>query len=181
MAGAIVQLSGGVPAVKGPSGQRQKQQTLESAKTRLLGGVSSDYMDAISTFVENFLGDAISMRSLPCGDEHLEFSFGGSLLGRKDYIQEEREHLFSRYGSHLRDWTCVLQVATVPLSDDAVDDIGDGEWTLEGGKISRAATERGAARLLSVMEGIGLTEGPRWPTISVTPLAVYRDVPSGSV
>src|SRR5689334_3941772 len=72
-------------------------------------------MQVIDAFVAS---DAISVRFLPCGLEHPEYALSGSLLGRDDYIQREREALFSRYGSVLHGWTSVLQVASVPEQKD---------------------------------------------------------------
>src|SRR5207253_1030235 len=68
-------------------------------------------MDVIDSFLQQ---DAISVRFLACGDDDPHLGFVGSLLGRDDYIQRERDALFSRYGSILRGWTAVLQVAAVP-------------------------------------------------------------------
>lgn len=164
--------------IKGKTVEKQKEELLKKARAEILGTVSEDYIKAMSGFIQSFLGDDIAMRALPCGEKYLEFGFSGALLNRADYIQDEREHLFSRYGTYMSNWTCVLQVATVPVQEDHKTTIeGDVNFMLPSGTISRAATERGASDLLGVMEGIGLLDGPRWPTVSVTPLGIYRDVP----
>lgn len=164
--------------IKGKTVEKQKEELLKKARAEILGTVSEDYIKAMSGFIQSFLGDDIAMRALPCGEKYLEFGFSGALLNRADYIQDEREHLFSRYGTYMSNWTCVLQVATVPVQEDHKTTIeGDVNFMLSSGTISRAATERGASDLLGVMEGIGLLDGPRWPTVSVTPLGIYRDVP----
>ncbi|MGO4591818.1 DUF6414 family protein [Paenarthrobacter sp. 2TAF44] len=166
-----------VKPVKGTSVAKQKAQLLQDARTSLVGDVGEEGIKAMYNFVHSFLGDDIAMKALPCGEKHLEFGFSGSLLNRNDYIQEEREHLFSRYGTYMSNWTSVLQIASVPEQDERTKPEGGMNFILPSGNISRAATERGAASLLGDMERIGLLDGPRWPTVSVTPLGIYRDVP----
>jgi hypothetical protein len=164
--------------IKGKSVEKQKEELLRKARADILGSTTEDSVREMHGFIHSFLGDDIAMRALPCGEKHLEFGFSGALLNRADYIQDEREHLFSRYGTYMSNWTCVLQVSTVPIREDHKSEIQDEmSFLLPSGAISRAATERGATEHLSLMEGIGLLDGPRWPTVSVTPLGIYRDVP----
>lgn len=166
---------------KPPSAQlnlKQRAQAVAAAKAETMRGVTPDALAAVAGFVGEFVGDSISMRLLPCGLEHLEAGFSGALLGRREYIQEERENLFSRYGSVASRWTSVVQIAAIP-EDPAEGDShvpSAGSLRPEGG-ISRAGMEQVAGNLLALMESIGLVEGPRWPSISVTPLGVYRPVP----
>jgi hypothetical protein len=102
------------------------------------------------------------------------------LLDRRGYIQEEREALFGRYGSTLRGWTIVMQIATIPREGDAPEqDFSTMEFT-QGDSISRPSVELAAVRLLKMLESTGVAEGPLWPSITTTPLAIYRPVPSGS-
>jgi hypothetical protein len=190
-----------------------RQRLLTAAKTVLMGGMTSDQLAAMGDFVDAFVGEGIALRALPCGLEDLELGFGGALLGRREYIQEERETLFSRYGTVASNWTCVLQIAAIPMPvespDDDQDEVNSGSdgpdveadfapeaidepsddhedgaagndadvLTEDGEGISRARMEGIAVELLAMMEKVGVVDGPRWPTISVTPLAVYRTVP----
>lgn len=161
---------------------KQRAQLAAAAKTAMMGGTSSEQLAAMSEFVDAFVGEGISMRALACGQEHLEYGFGGALLGRREYIQEERELLFSRYGTVASSWTCVLQVAAIPTREVADPDASaagadrDDDATASE-IINRAQLEGMAVDLLGMMEEIGVVEGPRWPTVSVTPLAVYRNIP----
>ncbi len=174
MAEALVEITDAVPAL---SNQKQRAQLLAKAKEEIMG-FPSTWTDAIAGFVAAFVGDSISLRVLPCGREHLEYAFSGALLGRKEYIQEERENLFSRYGAVTSRWTAVMQVAAIPQSPNENAALASPTDSLRpSGDISRAAMERIAGDLLAMMESIGIVEGPRWPSISVTPLGLYRTVP----
>lgn len=127
-----------------------------------------------------FRSDAITIRVLPCGRDQPSFSFVGSLLGRDEYIQRERDALFSRYGALISGWTAVLQVAAV--SQEAEDAAARGQdfaslnFTL-GETFDRAVMERASLDLLAMMDSLGISEGPRWPAVSVVPLGIYRVIP----
>lgn len=124
--------------------------------------------------------DAITVRLLPCGRADSSYSFVGSLLERDDYIQRERDALFSRYGSIVSGWTCVFQVAAIPTEEAALDAQSvdfSGVDLVSGGSVDRAEMEGAALSLLAMMDSLGLSEGPRWPAVSIIPLGIYRTVP----
>lgn len=151
-----------------------------------LGGAAGlDQMRSVMNVLASFIGESIAVRLLSCGLDHPEMGFAGSLLARDEYLQRERDELFSRYGSILRGWTTVMQVAHVPGEGETASAMELDQVSLKqlasGQAINRAAFERTAAQLLRMMESIGITEGPRWPTVSVVPLAIYRPVPAVDV
>ena len=177
MADTLVDISEAVPS---NANAKQRSSMRQAAKSLVMGGMTSLQLKAISDFVEAFVGDSIAIRILPAGPDHLEHSFSGALLGRSEYIQEEREHLFSRYGTVVSRWTAVIQIAAIPARPDVDAGAAPAEElqsTREGGDINRAAMEAIAIQLLGHMEAIGIVEGPRWPSVSVTPLGLYREVP----
>lgn len=173
MAEALVDITDAVPVVTNP---KQRAQLVAKAKDAVMG-IPAAQVEAIASFVEAFVGDSVSVRVLPCGRDHMEYAFSGALLGRKEYLQEEREHLFSRYGALTSRWTTVMQVAAVPSAGAQGESVDTSDIAADG-EINRAMMERIAGELLGMMEQIGLVEGPRWPGVSVTPLGIYRLVPS---
>jgi len=161
--------------------EQMEAEARREVEAQLGGAAGLDQMRSVMQVLASFLGDAIAVRLLSCGLDHPQMGFAGSLLARDEYLQRERDELFSRYGSILRGWTTVMQIAHVPAEDDAASvmelDQASMQQLASGQAINRAAFERTASQLLRMMESIGITEGPRWPTISVVPLAVYRPVP----
>jgi hypothetical protein len=154
-----------------------------------VAGTDPSIVGLISDVMASLLGEEIALRVLPCGREYPEYSFGGVLLNRSDYLQKEREALFSRFGSFLSGWTFVMQVETVPYqvlidtetdSPDTEADSTASEANLlrPDEQVSRAGTEQMALDLMRQVEHIGFSEGPRWPAITVTPLGIYRVVPA---
>jgi hypothetical protein len=119
---------------------------------------------------------------LPCSQEYSEFSFGAALLGRRGYVQEEREALFSQYGTVLKDWRVVMQVASVPERNEVAGgppDFSGISLSTGDRSIARPGLERMAVEFLRSLEYFGVAEGPKWPSISVIPLGIYRRVPQG--
>jgi hypothetical protein len=158
---------------------KEKERKLEHLiETQMGPGVSATFKD-VGEFVELFMAGLISVRQLACGIDHAPFSFVGVLLDRAGYLQEEREALFSKYGSMPNEWTMVFQIASIPNPNtvaptevEAVD-VTDAE----SGQISREGFEKLCLSLMQVIESIGVAEAPTFPSISVTPLAIFRDLP----
>ncbi|MBA3339284.1 MAG: hypothetical protein H0T54_06005, partial [Geodermatophilaceae bacterium] len=119
-----------------------------------------------------FFGGGLSVRHLPCGPEHRTFAFTGSLANGPEFMADSREVLFAKYGSAPSKWTLLAQVAAVPpqnVEENATADDGD-----QNADLDRAQLEGLATGLLKGLETAGLTAAPAWPTVSVTPIALYR-------
>lgn len=163
---------------------RQIKQALAAAKraadeaTDDLGGATAKLVpDVLNAFHRS---DAISVRFPAFTDATSAYGFVGSLLGRDSYIQRERQSLFSRYGSTLRGFTSVLMVARVPTSDEhrAAREMSFADIDIAtDGVVDRSAVERASLDLLAHVDALGVSEGPRWPTVSVIPLGIYRLIP----
>jgi hypothetical protein len=115
---------------------------------------------------------------MPCGADHPEACFSGVLLDRSDYIDPERFAIFSRYGSRLRDWTVVGTVTRIstPRTPAVTLESLASEVLTPQGLLDRNRLEDMLNKLLEYCEAQGITEGPRWPSIVITPLAVYQQV-----
>jgi hypothetical protein len=97
------------------------------------------------------------------------------LLGRAGYLQEEREALFAKYGASVTEWTVVSQIAAVPDDSQRRSDLELGELVSGSDEIDRSTVEDAATQLMEVLETLGVAEGPAYPAVAVTPLAVYRE------
>jgi hypothetical protein len=160
-------------AVKSP---KDRERRIRAATEEMLGGEGSlDSIRQVGEFIDVFLAGQISLRQFPCGVAKPQLGFAGTLLGRSGYLQEEREALFAKYGSSVTDWTVVSQVATVPDSGPVSTEMQLGELVNAADQIDRAALEDAAVQLMQMLESIGVAEGPVYPTIAVTPLAVFRE------
>lgn len=162
----------GVAAAKGDDAREKVKQELLST---LLGESSVGQIRDIIEAVAAFTNDSISVRVLPCGRQCPDYHFAGTLLSRSEYIQEEREALFGRYGVYLHDWTAVMQVARIPAKmPPAQPDFTRSFVDEDSGIIDRTTFEQLVIDLIGDWEQKGLSEGSRYPAISTTILAIYR-------
>jgi hypothetical protein len=161
-------------AVKNP---KERERRLEQMVTDAMGGPGfATLVEEMGEFVELFLGGQISIRQFPCGTEFSEFALVGMLLDRPGFLQEEREALFAKYGSAPSYWTMVSQVATVPQEAGTEPDLDTTALMRADEQINRAEFEDLAAQFMQMLENSGIAEGPTFPSVAVTPIAVYREV-----
>lgn len=157
---------------------KQRDRALDKAMVDYLDGTDPDEIRNVGKFIELFLGGQILLRQFPCGSDHPGYAFTGTLLDRPGYLQEERDALFAKYGSAVSTWTLVGQVATVPHAEEEEPRLKVFDERAD--KIDRTQFEELGANLMRFMEQLGVAEGPRYPSIAVTPLALFREVPTGS-
>lgn len=161
------------PGTKARTADQVRQDLVQEKLADFTGGLSLDQLASIGDFVTSFTNNSITARVLPIA-AHPEYHFAGTLLSRSEYIQPEREALFGRYGTVLEDWTIVMQVARIP--PPATMQIPDfSEPFVSNDTINRGTLESMVSRLVAYMEALGLAEGARYPAISVTILAIYRE------
>lgn len=161
----------------GIKSEKERERRLQQIAAASMGGPGSiQLIRDIGEFVDLFMGGQISMRHFPCGIERPEYAFVGVLLGRPGYLQEEREALFGKYGATASPWTVVAQIASVPGERTPERDFRVGDLVDASDRIDRAEFEEMAVRLMEYLEIAGIAEGPQFPAIAVTPLAVFREV-----
>lgn len=163
-------------SIKSP---KQRERKLDELAAASFGGSAGfELIRDIGRFAELFMGGQIVLRQFPCGEARPDFALVGTLLDRAGFLQEEREALFAKYGAATASWTVVSQVATVPKPDEdrtdelQLHDLVDDETD----RISRTQFEDMAVQLMRLFETIGIAEGPIYPSIAVTPIAVFREV-----
>jgi hypothetical protein len=157
--------------------QRDRDRLAEKLEREMWSGTDPAVVTRIAQVMSSLSSGEIALRVIPCGNDKPELSFGGILLDRADYLQKEREALFSRFGSVLSGWTVVMQVEAIPYAVDGLAQFDPTGMMFDDRSINRAAAERMCLDLLRFIDSSGMTEGPLWPSITVTPIGVYRDVP----
>ena len=171
--------SGGTGADPGGSGEAAAAEQIFAEMTNgQNAGHDEQFLSELEAMVRLLFDTGIWVRSMPCGAGHPEACFSGVLLDRSDYIDPERFAIFSRYGSRLREWTVVgsvTRISTPAGPPVSLDNLASEAMTPQG-LLDRNRLEDTLSRLLEYCEAQGITEGPRWPSIVITPLAVYRQV-----
>jgi hypothetical protein len=156
----------------GAKGAKDRERMARAAATKLMGGLSPELGRQLGEAIRLYFGDEVILRQLPCGDEHRTFAFAG-VLAKDGSLLDTRGGMYAKYGAAPSQWTVLSQIATVTSEPTASE--GDGDSTDEQMEdVDRAEFEKLAAKLMVGLEEAGIAGGPRWPTITVTPLAVYR-------
>lgn len=178
LAESIATMSSGSPNdVNPPKNQRKKIR--DYARKQMWGETDPDSVQQIAKFIESFFAKTISVRLLPCGTENRETAFVANLADTRENMEQDRERLLGRYGSRFVQWTTVFQIAALPPTDPAsIGSISVSPTQLiTGDTINRSEIERVALSLISVMESMGVAGGPKMPSITITPIGIYRPIP----
>jgi hypothetical protein len=102
---------------------RNKQQQIDpdafrqaaiNIRTERLLGASIDSVIAMRLIFEKLLGQGISVRVFPCGEDSLDLTLSGHLSATGGSLRHNPEALFAKYGWGSSSWTSVSQIATVP-------------------------------------------------------------------
>ena len=176
-----------------------------TARGEALMGVSFEGAIAVKVMFEKLLGSGISVRCFPCGTDHREIAITGRLSSAAGNLRDEHDALFAKYGWGASSWTLIAQIATIPEDPRAIDEAtkgGSGQpvsepddmpapdvagsadlETDDGGageleEPSRGDFEVAGIEFMKVLADAGLISAPRFPGITVTPIAIYREVPT---
>ena len=157
-------------------GEKERQRMARMAAANMLGGLSPEVGRQLGQAIQLFFGEEVILRQLPCGDDCRLYAFVG-VLAKNGPLLDTRGGMYAKYGAAPSSWTVLSQVATVTSDPADEASTGDADEPDEAEDIDRAAFENLAAQLMVSLEDVGVTGGPRWPTITITPLAVYRRAP----
>ena len=177
----LERLLSGMVVLRGDDFDTKNPRASEIAVERAVEGVTGMRPSALRGMVDvvaGLTGEELVARALPCGLDDPEYHFSGVLGALDSSLLEERSVLFGRYGSQLGRWTIVMQLESVtapaPVSRPAP---GQMRIARRGEAPERSEFESLMLKFSALMDGIGLTEGPAWPAVTMTPLAIYRAVP----
>jgi hypothetical protein len=171
-------------ALSQPTNPKPRANVVERLVTEMMDGVTPEYARKVGKFVELYLGSETTFRQFPCGTEHQEYALSRTLSSAPGKLQDERSALFAKYGSGAAPWTVLGQIATVTVrtsrdvvaaaadSDEGGDDADDGD----ADQNHRMIFERMALGLMQGLEEAGVSSAPAFPMITLTPIAIFRDV-----
>lgn len=143
---------------------------------------NADFSRAVEKIVHAMYGGHLTLRVYPCGQDEWDCQYSGVISDPGNYLAGEKTVLFSRLGADPQEWTTIATISRIPERDNtpATDRFERAMSTLQAtmtdGEASRQVLEKMIQETSRAMEGIGLSEAPTWPAISVIPLAVYRTV-----
>ncbi|MDI6412782.1 hypothetical protein QLX52_28670 [Streptomyces albus] len=147
-------------------------------------GDDSSFSEQVTLVTEALYRGQLVFRVLPCGTDETEYRYTGIVADPGNYLSDERSALNARFGAKAQEWTTLALVSRVPeqntappLSrfESAVQGLA-GAFEGDPDRLDRGALESLIQEAARALEDFGLSEAPNWPAISVTPLAVYRNL-----
>jgi len=169
----------GPEAMQKGANDRKKiaQQTVKT----ILEGTPPDLVRQLGDAIRKFFGEGLFIRQLPCGNEYRSYGLMGPLL--TSGLLDDRAAMFAKYGAAPSSWTVLSQIATVtrPTADGSGSEVAEDDDDDDDADVDRLEFERVAGEMMVALEAAGVSGGPVWPTITVSPIAVYRsiEVPTG--
>lgn len=149
---------------------------------------ASDENDAefeqLMGLVEALYGRNLALTVMPCGPSEPANAFLGVISHDTDHVALDRSSLLSRIGPETPELTSILQVSRVPTErDDAPSSrvlVQQVKQRLEADtdRLDRSAIDDFLMGMMRMTEDTGLQSAPKWPAVSVTPLAIYRHMPT---
>ncbi|WP_455772236.1 DUF6414 family protein [Streptomyces parvus] len=153
-------------------------------------GDNSDFADDVDKVIRAMYGNHqhLTLRVFPCGEDEWECQYSGVICDPGNYLAGEKEVLFSRLGADPQEWTTLAMISRIPQRDSTPPEarfekaMSSLEAAMDsGGEVNRKVLEKMIQETSRAMEGVGLSEAPTWPAVSVIPLAVYRAVRSSQI
>lgn len=140
-------------------------------------------LDAVDA-VDALYGEHLSLSVMPRGEKSPTMSFQGVIDHNAQFTALDRASLFSRMGPAPIELTSILQIARIPNErDESISSTSLMQQLQAGirpdstGKLDRRALDQVLTGLMSMIEDHGLQSAPTWPSMAVTPLAIYRHMP----
>lgn len=158
-------------------GANERKKMAQHLVKEILEGMSPDLIRQLGDGIRKYFGEGLSIRQLPCGNEFRSYGLLGPLLAGA--LLDDRAAMFAKYGAAPSSWTVLSQIATVtsPAVDDEAGSAMSGQHDGDDEEVDRPEFERVVGDMMVALEATGVSGGPVWPTITVSPIAIYRSVP----
>lgn len=183
------------PSKHGKASKQQRidpedfKQAMISSRFEQTLGMSPEAALHVKGMFETILGSGVSVRIFPCGAENPELALAGRLTSADRFLRDEPETLFAKYGWDATDWTVIGQLATVPLRPEGAVEAAQTEGSEhhpasepaceadEADGLNREQFEGLGIEMMNTLSEAGVVDAPRFPGLTITPIAIYRDVP----
>lgn len=161
--------------------------TIVSSFRSLFGAFEQQQEDDFSSVinqVESLYGQSISVSIRAAGEDDFQIGFVGEIPHDHEFGPMRRELLLSQVGPRATDLTTLMQVAAVPTEKDTRtkpqqllrDLMPSVERLTDGEQLNRRILDQMMTAFGGFLAETGFVAAPKWPAISVVPLAIYRQV-----
>lgn len=164
------------------SGVLRTWRRFDKANTAV-NGRGDNQLPTIFDMIEALYGENLSVTVLPCGVDQPNCAFLGVIGHETKSAALDRPSLLSRLGPEAPELTTIMQIGRVPTERDVAlsPDILVGQIVQrlkdQHRTIDRSVIDELLFGMMGMAEDLGLQSAPKWPAVSITPLAIYRQVP----
>lgn len=142
-----------------------------------------DEFERLLGTVRALYGSAIALSIRPTDDTSSRSAFVGNIPLDHGFDPLFRDLLLSRFGPDPTPMTAIIQVARIPTERDTrlspkqqLETLFARLETTSSEVLDRDLLDTIVAQLGGLLEQYGFAAAPKWPAISVIPLALYRNV-----
>jgi hypothetical protein len=146
-------------------------------------GSEDEEFDQFVSMLGALYGTGIALSIRPTDEESARAAFVGAIPRDHGFSPMVPELLLSRVGPEPQTMTSVLQIARIPAENEApmqamgasIDSLM-ARFDAMSEELDRELLDSLLVKMATMMEQTGLAAAPKWPAISVVPLALYRNV-----
>lgn len=157
--------------------------TFRSASGAFQQYQANDFIQVIDQ-IESLYGQSISVSIRTAGEDDFQIGFVGEIPHEHEFGPMRRELLLSQVGPQATELTTLMQVAAVPTEKDTTTSpelllqrlMPNMDSLIDGKQLNRLMLDQIMTALGGFLAEIGIVAAPKWPAISVVPLAIYRQV-----
>jgi hypothetical protein len=136
--------------------------------------------------ITSLYGEHLALNVLPLGLRSPTKAFVGVIDHRTDFATLDRASLFSRLGPDPTELTTIMQIARIPQEEVKASSQeqllkefkASSQQAIVTGRLDRSALDQFLTGLMKMTEEYGLQAAPLWPSMAITPLAIYRHMPA---
>lgn len=138
--------------------------------------------EGILKMITAIYGKEITLNIRPTDDPRA--AFVGTIPHDHGFKALSRDLLLNRIGADPTEMTALVQIARIPTEQDKTQedhltefsDLGQRLARLSSDTLDRQILDGMISKMGALIESAGLSAAPKWPAISVIPLALYRNV-----
>lgn len=133
---------------------------------------------------DSLYGKSLALSIRPTDPPDPGCAFLGLISHAQAFLGLQRDLLFSRLGPEAPLLTSIVQIARVPTERDTeppamqrLEELGRQISNTGVDNIDRKLLDDMMVQMMRIVEDTGLRSAPKWPSIAVVPLAIYRNIP----
>ena len=156
--------------------------TMRAFETAVGEGDDDDFAQMLA-MLEALYGPSLAVSIRPTNTDDGRAAFVGAIPADHQFTPMVRELLLSRIGPDPTEMTSVIQIARIPTERETTTTaaqqlahLAQRLKNLDSDRLDRELLDNLVSQMSGLLEQHGFAAAPKWPAISIMPLAIYRNV-----